>query len=104
MTYDHEIILIGTETIVDEIGDTVEIEVEKPVLAAILDYRSKDFYQALASGLKPSITFAVNKYEYENEKTLKHEGKPFRIIDVFPVKAKNESEYESLSLLCEAVV
>lgn len=104
MTYDYEIKLISVTTTTDETGDPVEKEVEKPVLAAILDYRNKDYYQALSSGLKPSVTFAINKYEYENEKTLKHDGDLYRIIDVFPVKANNSSEFEIVSLLCEAVV
>jgi hypothetical protein len=104
MTYDYEIDLISSPTSTDEIGDSIEVEVKRSVLAGILDYRNKDYYQALSSGLKPSITFAINKYEYDNEKVLEHEGKRHRIIDVFPVKAKDESEFESLALICEAVV
>ncbi len=106
MTYDYEIELIQDdgESVVNEIGDMAGTETERTVLAGILDYRSKDFYQALASGLKPSITFAVSQYEYEGEKTIRHKGRPYRVIDVAPVKAKDESEFESLALLCEAVI
>lgn len=104
MTYDYEIFLIKVTNEVDEGGDTVQTETERSVLADKLDYRSKEFYQAFTSGLKPSITFAVNKYEYDNERTLKYEGNKYKIIDVYPVKAKDESEFDSLALLCEAVV
>lgn len=104
MTYDFEVFLIKTVNTVDEVGDTVQTESERSVLSGKLDYRSKEFYQAFTNGLKPSITFAVNKYEYDNERILKFEGDKYKIIDVYPVKAKDESEFESLALLCEAVV
>jgi len=104
MTYDYEVLLIKVINTVDEGGDTVQTETERSVFADKLDYRSKEFYQAFTNGLKPSITFAVNKYEYYNERTLKFEENKYKIIDVYPVKAKNESEFESLALLCEAVV
>ncbi len=104
MTYDYEVKLISVVNTVNEGGDTVQVETERPVLADKLDYRNKEYYQALSSGLKPSITFAVNKYEYSNERMLKYDGSKYKIIDVYPVKAKDESEFESLALLCEAVV
>lgn len=104
MTFDETIKLISITTTVDSIGDTVETEVEREVLASVLTYRNKDYYQALTSGLKPSITFGINKHEYQDEKTLKHDGKTYRIIDVFPVVEKDTSEFEALSLLCEAVI
>lgn len=104
MTYDYEVFLIKVVNDVDEGGDTVQTETERSVLADKLDYRSKEFYQAFTNGLKPSITFAINKYEYEGESTLKFENKRYKIVDVYPVKAKDESEFDSLALLCEAVV
>ncbi|WMJ78478.1 MULTISPECIES: phage head closure protein [unclassified Sedimentibacter] len=104
MTYDCEVLLIKAVNAVDEGGDTIQTETERSVLASKLDYRSKEFYQAFTNGLKPSITFAVNKYEYDNERVLKFEDDRYKIIDVYPVKAKDESEFESLALLCEAVV
>lgn len=107
MTYDYEIKLISYELGENEMGDPIEVPVKKTILASILDYRNKDFYQAMASGLKPSITFAVNKYEYDGEKELEYEGKQYRIIDVFPVKQgyrEDIREFEALCLLCEGLV
>ena len=104
MTYDCDISLLSITTATDSMGDTVETTTERTISAAVLTYRSKDFWQAQTEGLKPSITFAVNKYEYGKEQTLLYEGHKYRIIDVFPVKAQNTSEFEALSLLCEAVV
>ena len=107
MTYDYEIKLISYEQGENAMGDPVEVPVKKSILASILDYRNKDFYQAMTNGLKPSITFAVNKFEYEGEKELEHEGKLYRIIDVYPVKSnrwQDESEFEAVALICEGLV
>lgn len=104
MTYDYEVFLIKASNDVNEGGDTIQTETERSVFADKLDYRSKEFFQAFTNGLKPSITFAVNKYEYDSERMLKYDGSKYKIIDVYPVKAKDESEFESLALLCEAVV
>lgn len=104
MTYDCEITLIRTVNTVNDGGDTIQTEIEINILASKLNYRSKEFYQAFTNGLKPEITFAVNKYEYGNERILKYEGSRYKIVDVYPVTAKDESEFESLALLCEAVV
>ena len=107
MTYDDEISLIKYIPGENEMGDPIETPVKRHILASILDFRNKDFYQAMANGLKPSITFAVNKYEYENEQKLEHDGKLFRIIDVYPVKNnryQDESEIEAIALICEGLV
>ena len=104
MTYDYEIKLIAVTYTTDEIGDSVELTTERDIYAGILDYRNRDYYQALSSGLRPSVTFAINKYEYNVEKKLKHDGKTYKIIDVFPINAKDESEFETIALICEAVV
>lgn len=104
MTYDDEVNLIKLTTIVDAIGDIITIEIKRNVLVSVLNYRNKDYYEALAGGLKPSITFGINKYEYEDEKHLEYNGKKYKIIDITPIKAKDESEFESIGLICEGVL
>lgn len=107
VTYDYEIQLISEVPRENAMGDPIVIKEYRKVLVAIIDYRNKDFYQAMASGLKPSITFAINKYEYEEEKELKHEGKYYRILDVYPVRnnrRQDESEFEAVALICEGLV
>ena len=104
MSYDYEIQLLKKTYSENAMGDPVKTVVERTVSADKLDYRNKDFYQAMSSGLKPSITFAINKYEYEDEGHLKFNGNEYKIIDVFPIKAKDESEFESIALICEGLV
>lgn len=104
MTYDEEIKLVKYVDGENELGDPIKVRQKRSVLASKLDYRNKDFFQAMANGLKPSITFAINKYEYEEEQELEYNDKLYKIIDVFPVKARHESEFEAISLICEGVV
>lgn len=107
MTYDYEVALIG-ESIrrsgTNEIGDYIGKEVKRTVLAGIITYKTKAYYYALSSGLTPSISLAVNKYEYKGEEKLIFNKKTYRIIDVSPVTARDESEFESLVLLCEEMI
>lgn len=104
MEYNEEIKLIKYTDGENELGDPIKVREKRSVLASKLDYRNKDFYQAMASGLRPSMTFAINKYEYEEEQELEYNNKLYKIIDVFPVKARDESEFETISLICEGVV
>lgn len=104
MTFDVEIKLIKYTKEPDEFGDNIEVPVERSVLASEVEYRSKAYYQAMANGLKPSKTFAINKYEYQNESYIKYNDDIYRIIDIYPIKAKNNSEFESLTLICERTV
>ncbi|CAK7002007.1 phage head closure protein [Tissierella sp.] len=108
MTYDDEIKLIKKVYRENSMGDPIEVLEKRTVPASKLDYRNKDFYQTMAKGLKPSITFAINQYEYQDEKELEYNDKQYRIIDVFPVKQRklehDLSEFESIALICEGLV
>lgn len=104
LSHNYEIELIKVAYEVDDIGDMVEVETIRKVLAKELDYRTKDYYQALTSGLKPTITFSINKYDYDKEKALRYEEELYRIIDVTPVKAKQDNEFDNIALICEAVI
>jgi SPP1 family predicted phage head-tail adaptor len=107
MTYDCEIELIKTvveENRADDIGDSIEIKEINPVLASKINYRNKEYYQALKNGLKPSIIFGINENEYNEERTIKYQNRIYKILDVYPIKEKYANEFESLALLCEAVI
>ena len=104
MEYNFEISLVSVEITVDELGDKVETETLNTILASKIDYKTKSYYEALTSGLKPSITFGINKHDYADEELLKYDNKYFKIIDVSPVKVKIDNEFESLALICEKVI
>lgn len=104
MTYDYELNLVKVTYGENNIGDAAKTLEKRPVYASKLDYKNKNFYQAAASGLKPEITFAINKYEYDDEEEVEFEGKAYKVIDVSPIKSKDESEFESIALLCSGLV
>lgn len=112
MTYDDEIKLIkkvsDENSDTNSMGDPIEVLEKRTVPASKLDYRNKEFYQAMADGLKPSITFAINQYEYQDEKELEYNNNLYRIIDVFPIRQRTMerdlSEFESIALICEGLV
>jgi SPP1 family predicted phage head-tail adaptor len=104
MTFDYEIKLLTITYTTSSTGDSIENIIEKPVLADLITYKTKDFYQALSNGLKPSKTFGINKYEYDNQVELIFEGQRYKIIDVSPINPKDESEFDAISLIVEGPV
>lgn len=97
MMFKDIIILIGVTTKPDEVGDIVEVETEREVFANKKSIRQSEYYQALSVGLKPELTFQVHSYEYEAEKSLKYNDKPYNIIRTF-------EKGDFVELICEAVI
>ncbi len=89
--------LISITTTTDEIGDIVEVENEREVFANKKSIKQSEYYQALSAGLKPEVTFTMHSFEYEAEKILKYNGKPYNIIRTF-------EKGDFIELICEAVV
>lgn len=66
--------LIKEVKTVNEYGDTVVTEIERPVFAQVKSIGQSEFYQAAAVGLKPEIKFVIADFlDYQNEKKLKYE-------------------------------
>lgn len=55
-----------------------------------------EFYQAIANGLKPTVTFEIHSFEYEDEQKLRHDGKDYLIIRTF------SKDDDMLELICQA--
>lgn len=71
----NDIIKLITEVkTVNEYGDTIVTETERPVFAQVKSIGQSEFYQAAAVGLKPEIKFVIADFlDYRNEKKLKYE-------------------------------
>ena len=89
--------LISIVKTTDAIGDIVEKEAEREVFANKKSIKQSEYYQALSVGLKPELTFQVHSYEYEAEKLLKYNDKPYNIIRTF-------EKGDFVELICEAVI
>jgi len=98
MLFKDVIYLINGESAENSMGDPTENESRTPVFANKLTYRNNAFYQAMANGLRPQITFEIKEIEYNNQTKLEYESKVYKIIDVSPLKNEN------IGLICEGVV
>lgn len=104
MTYDHELILIGTTMGENDIGDPIKITTRRSVLCAMQSVTRSEHYQAAAQGVRPSIVFLLNRYEYQGEIKTEFEGKTYNVIRTYsPNKGKGLDDFETLELVCEGV-
>lgn len=93
----HEVIyLISTQIIEDEIGNQIEQDTERKVYANEFSVSSNEYYNAAMTGLRPSKSFEVYSFEYNNEEKLKHNGIIYRII-------RSETRGEKTRIICERV-
>ncbi len=105
MTFDYELVLIGTEPGENDMGDPITVPTRKPILCDVQSVTRSEHYQAATHGLKPEIVFVVNKYDYEGEKQAEFEKKPYNVIRTYiPKKSKDISDFETIELVCEGVV
>lgn len=98
MTYDYELTLIGYETEYDEIGQEINVPVERKILCGIKSIGRNEFYAAAQTGLRPEITFIIHNYEYNGEKEVKFEGQKYKVIRTY------STDFEEMELVCEKVL
>lgn len=98
MTYDYELTLIGYETEYDEIGQEINVPVERKILCGVKSIIRNEFYAAAQTGLKPEITFIVHNFEYNGEKEVEFEGQKYRVIRTYLANS------EEIELVCEKVL
>lgn len=75
--------LISVEYTTNSIGDAIPQESARQVYANRKSVRQSEFYQAMATGLRPEIMFEVRSAEYQGEPTVRYEGKDYSIIRAF---------------------
>ena len=69
--FDSVIKLQSTTTSVNKYGDTVSIVTTRSIFAEERSIGQSEFYQAMATGLKPEIKFVIADFlDYQGEKTL----------------------------------
>lgn len=95
----RDVINLITETTTEnDLGDIIPIEEKRQVFANKKSIRQSEFYQAMASGLKPELMFEVRYMDYAEENKLEYNGKTYVIIRTY---TKND---ETIELVCEGVV
>ena len=97
MFFRDTIDLINVTTTVNDIGNIVETETSRTVFADKGSIKQSEFYQAMAQGLKPELTFIIRTIEYENEPMLEYNSKPYTIIRTY-------EKDEFIELICQGGV
>lgn len=90
--------LISTVVTKDEIGNEVKTETYNEVFAEKNGIARTEFFNAGLKDIKPSLMFKVRTFDYNEENSLRYEGKVYTIYRVYP--AKNEM----IELYCEVRV
>ena len=111
MTFDHELILNGTTMGENDMGDPIKITTRRSVLCAMQSVTRNEHYQAAAHGVKPSLVFIVNRYEYQGEAKAEFDGRQYNVVRTYMTnrpqgrasRAPNLSEFENIELICEGV-
>jgi SPP1 family predicted phage head-tail adaptor len=83
----------------NDIGDPIKILTKREnIFADKQSIRQSEFYQAMAAGLKPELTFIIRTCEYNQEPMLEFNLKTYNIIRTY------EKENEFIELICEGVI
>lgn len=78
--------------------ETVTEGTPREVLAERKAIRQSEFYQAVATGFRPEITFVVWNHDYQKEERLVYEDETYEVIRRYPNKNNKEIE-----LVCQLV-
>lgn len=93
----HEVIyLVSVQMSEDEIGNQVEQIAERKVFANEFSISSTEYYNAAATGIRPSKSFEIYSFEYKGEERLKHKDVVYRVV-------RTETRGEKTRITCERV-
>ena len=97
MLFREQLTLIAVTSTVNTLGDPVQTDTETVVFADKASVRQSEFYQAAATGLRPSIMFLVRTIDYSQQPLAKWNSKKYRIIRTY------DRPDELTELVCEGV-
>jgi len=96
MLFRDVIDLVGVTETPDGSGGIVETETIRQVFADKKSIRQAEFYQAAAAGLRPEIMFIIRSVDYQDERSLSHEGKKYNVIRTY------DKNGEMVELICSS--
>jgi len=97
MLFKDVIELISVTTSQNELGDDIENKTYKQVFANKKSIHANEFYQAQATGIKPSFMFEISSIDYSYEELLRYDSKEFTIVRTY-------DKGEKIELICEGSV
>ena len=98
MLFSHDLVLIKTVFSFDEIGNQVATEERTEVFCNVKSITRAEFYNAATTDLKPSLTFVVHLYEYNEEEIVEYKSVRYRVIRTYMTNT------EEIELICEKVI
>lgn len=94
--FNDVITLLKVESTRNEFGDIVQATRGRQVFCRIKSISQSEFYQASASGYKPSIKFQLSDcLEYQEEELAEYKGTMYRIIRTYT------NEQDEIELVCQ---
>ena len=84
MEYMDELTLVDIIIEQDEIGNDVQIERKTDVYVRKNVVGTKEFYNAMAVGIRPTAELQIRNVEYNNEEECIYHGKRYSIIRTIP--------------------
>ncbi len=93
------ITLVKKKYLPDETGELVSVQTSRDVFAKVESIGMKEFYEAMAQGLKPEIRFVIfDHLDYQGERTVEYLGNTFTVIRTY------RKNLTSIELVCAGVV
>lgn len=84
MEYIEELTLIKLTPTKDSIGNVVNSETSRTIYAKKNVVGTKEFYNAMAVGIKPTAELQVRLSDYNNEEQAEYSGQRYSIIRTIP--------------------
>jgi len=98
MLWREVIYLISVTTTTNDMSDSIEGPIQKQVFANKKSIRQSEFYQAMATGLRPELMFEVKSIDYQQESKLSYNGMLYTIIRAY------DKNGEITELICQGIV
>lgn len=95
MNWNDVVTLVSEKLVADEVGNQIPQTSENTILCEKKNVTRQEFYEASASGFKPSLVLNIHAYEYKNETKLIFENIKYVIIRTYSIDS------ERLELTCE---
>lgn len=84
MEYIEQLTLVDLTPTQDSIGNVINTETKKLVYAKKNVVGTKEFYNALAVGIKPTAELQIRLADYNNEEEVEYNGTRYSIIRTMP--------------------
>lgn len=84
MEYMDELTLIAIENEQDEIGNITQKETTTDVFVRQNVVGTREFYNAMAVGIKPTAELQIRNVEYNGEQECEYHGERYSIIRTIP--------------------